>query len=100
MKLESVTESDRPDKKLKAIFRKDDGKTKTVHFGTNSNYVFNNKKTIRDRKNYRKRHSENPLEKQALKEADTPATLSMALLWGESRNLKTNIASYKRKWNV
>tara|TARA_S200002703_G_scaffold117511_1_gene103149 strand:- start:2249 stop:2551 length:303 start_codon:yes stop_codon:yes gene_type:complete len=100
MKLESVTSSDRPDKKLKAIFKKDDGRTKTVHFGTNSNYVFNNKKTIRDRRNYRKRHGENPLEKKALRNPDTPATLSMELLWGDSRNLKTNIASYKRKWNV
>ena len=99
MKLEKISDSERESKKLKAIFLKD-GKRKTVHFGTNSNYVFNNKKTIRDRMNYRKRHKAMRYEAKALLRADTPATLSMELLWGESRNLKTNITAYKNKWNV
>lgn len=100
MKLQSVTPSPRPDKKLQAKFIKDSGRTKTVHFGTNSNYVFNPRKTIRDRKNYRKRHRAMKYEAQALKNADSPATLSMELLWGDSRSLDKNIAAYRRKWNV
>lgn len=100
MKLENISNSERPDKKLKAIFTKENGRTRTVHFGTDSNYVFNDKKTIRDRKNYRKRHKAMRYEANALKRADTPATLSMDLLWGDSRNLQTNITQYKNKWNV
>lgn len=100
MKLDSVKPSPRPDKKLQATFTKDDGRTKTVHFGTDSNFVFNPRKTVRDRKNYRKRHRAMRYEAQALKNADSPATLSMELLWGDSRSLEKNIAAYRRKWGV
>ena len=100
MKLENISPSPREGKKLQATFLKENGRTRTVHFGTNSNYVFNNKKTFRDRKNYRKRHKAMKYEAKALLRPDTPATLSMELLWGDSRNLQTNITAYKKKWGV
>jgi hypothetical protein len=100
MKLDSVKPSPRPDKKLQATFTKDDGRTKTVHFGTDSNFVFNPRKTVRDRKNYRKRHRASKFEAKALKNPDSAATLSMELLWGDSRSLEKNIAAYRRKWGV
>jgi len=95
-----VKPSPRPDKKLQATFTKDDGRTKTVHFGTDSNFVFNPRKTVRDRKNYRKRHRASKFEAKALKNPDSAATLSMELLWGDSRSLEKNIAAYRRKWGV
>ena len=96
VKLIEVKESSRKNKKLMAIY--DNGEK--IHFGTNSNFVYNKNKTETDRQNYIKRHSANPLEKKALQKSRTPATLSMDLLWGESRNLKTNIRAYKRKYNI
>lgn len=33
VKLQSISDSDKPDKKLKAVFLQDNGRTKTVHFG-------------------------------------------------------------------
>ncbi len=96
VKLLEVKESNNKNKKLVAIY--DDNKK--VHFGTDSNYVYNKSKTDKDRENYIKRHSMNPLEKDALKNPRTPATLSMELLWGKSRSLKSNIRTYKKKYNL
>lgn len=96
VKLLEVKESTNKNKKLMAVY--DDGKK--IHFGTNSNFVYNKSKTEKDRENYIKRHSANPLEKEALTKPRTPATLSMALLWGKSRSLTANIRAYKKKYNM
>ena len=95
MKLISVKKSDRKNKEFVAEFS--DGKK--VHFGTSSNYVLNKRKTPKDRMNYIKRHSENPLEKDALKNYRSPARLSMDLLWN-TRNLEKNIREYKKKYRL
>lgn len=95
MKLLKVEKSDRKNKEFVAIFSDD----KKVHFGTKSNYVLNKKKTPKDRMNYIKRHSENPLEKKALKDYRSPARLSMDLLWN-TRSLDKNIKEYKKKYRV
>ena len=100
MKLTQVVKSNRKNKKLKAVFTLPDNSTKSVHFGTDSNYVFNKNKTNRDRENYISRHSQNPLEKAALKNKMSPARLSMDLLWGKSRSLQTNIKTYKKKYGL
>ena len=96
VKLLEVKESTNKNKKLMAVY--DDGKK--IHFGTSSNYVYNKNKTDKDRVNYIKRHSANPLEMEALTKPRTPATLSMMLLWGRSRSLNANIRDYKKKYNM
>jgi len=95
-KLNSVTPSNRKGKKLQARF----SNGKTVHFGTDSNFVFNKDKTERDRTNYKKRHGQNPREKKALRDPTSAARLSMDLLWGDSRSLRKNIAAYRRKYDL
>ena len=95
MKLLRVERSPNKGKRFMAVF--DDGKK--VHFGTDSNFVLNKRKTRKDRQNYIKRHSQNPLEKDALKNPRSPARLSMDLLWGQSRSLDENIRAYKNKYN-
>ncbi len=52
-----ISESDNSKKKYKAIFTKDDGKTKTVHFGAKGyqDYLQSHDKNQRDR--YRQRHA-------------------------------------------
>lgn len=96
-KLIKVEETPSANKQFKATFQKPDGKTYIRRFGTASNYVKNPNKTKQDRANYRARHSQNPKEKEALRKKDSPASLSMHLLWGESRNLQQNVNAYKKK---
>tara|TARA_R110000772_G_scaffold153090_1_gene264041 strand:+ start:234 stop:521 length:288 start_codon:yes stop_codon:yes gene_type:complete len=95
MKLESI-ERISGKKEFKAVFRKDNGKTKTTQFGTGSNYVLNPKKTLGDRKNYIARHKVN-------EDFDSPTTagsLSRHILWGNSRNIDKNISLFKKKFKL
>lgn len=81
---------------FKAVFTMDDGRTKTVKFGTASNYVMNTSKTKRDRTNYLKRHRVN-------EDWDDPVSrgaLSRWILWGNSRSLIENINSYRKRFGV
>ena len=82
-------------KAFKAIFTVD-GKQKTVRFGTDSNYVLNKKKTVADRKAYIARHRVN----ENWSNPTTPGALSRYLLWGPTRDLNTNIRSFRTRFNV
>ena len=86
-------------KEYKATFSKD-GKQFIRRFGTKNNFVGRGNKTEQDRKNYIARHSKNPLEKSALNDPTTPASLSMGLLWGESKSINKNIRAYKNKYKL
>ena len=100
MKLLSVTESTKPEKKLMAKFQTDSGRTRTVHFGAKQNgkpmddYTITHDKEQRER--YRTRHA-----KDLQTEDPTRAGhLSYYILWGDSTSRATNIASFKRKFNL
>ncbi len=96
MKLEKVVRTPTEGKEFKAIFTLDDGKSKTVRFGTASNFVLNKDKTELDRKNYIKRHRVNENHNNPL----TAGALSRHLLWGDSRSIKKNINDFKTRFNV
>ena len=91
-----VKKSDRPDKKLMAIFTKDNGRTKTTHFGAKGMVDYTITKNKEQRKRYRERH------KKDLKTGDYTRAgfLSYYILWGASTSRKENIASYKRRFNL
>ena len=91
-----VKKSDRPDKKLMAIFTKDNGRTKTTHFGAKGMDDYTITKNKEQRKRYRERH------KKDLKTGDYTRAgfLSYYILWGASTSRKENIASYKRRFNL
>ncbi len=95
-KLIKVMKSDKPKKKWKAIFKKDNGREKTVYFGSAgmSDYTIHQDKERRER--YRKRH------KKDLKTNDPMRAgyLSYYILWGDSVDIKKNIASYKKRFNL
>ena len=95
MKLISISESSKPDKKLMAIFD-NDGRKKTVHFGASGldDYTITKSKEQRDR--YRTRH------KKDLETGDPTRAgfLSYYILWGDSISRTTNISSYKKKFNL
>lgn len=96
VKLISITESDKPEKKLKATFLQDTGRTKVVHFGQRSadDYTLSKNKEQRDR--YRARHAKD------LRTNDPTRSgfLAMHVLWGDSTSRATNIAAYKKRFNL
>mgnify|MGYP003628234202 FL=1 len=96
MNLVKIVKSKKMNKKYDAIFKKDNGKEKTVSFGqANANdYTITKDKEARAR--YRKRHAKD------LKTNDPSRAgyLSYHLLWGDSTNLQTNISEYKKRFKL
>ena len=91
-----IKKSTKSGKKLMAVFTKDNGRKKTTHFGASgaSDYTINKDKERRKR--YRDRH------KKDLQTGDYTRAgyLSWYLLWGPSTSLRTNITSYKKRFNL
>ena len=96
MKLLSVTTSSKPEKKLMAKFQTDSGRTRTVHFGQQSadDYTLSHDKEQRER--YRTRHAKD----LQTEDPSRAGFLSYYILWGDSTSRATNIASFKRKFNL
>jgi hypothetical protein len=94
MKLVSITKSDRPGKKLKAIFKDaKTGRTKTTHFGASGMDDYTKTKDTEQRARYRARHA-----KDLKGDATRAGYLSYYILWGESTSVSANIAAYKSKF--
>ena len=96
VKLISISKSDRPDKKMKAVFETSDGRTKTTHFGAKGmdDYTITKDKEQRDR--YRARHRKD----LATKDPTRAGFLSYYILWGNSTSVKENIENYKKRFNM
>lgn len=96
VKLISIKESDKPDKKLMATFQMSEGRTKTTHFGSKGmdDYTITKDKEQRDR--YRQRHKKD-LE---TKDPTRAGYLSMYILWGDSTSRQENIKTFKKKFNM
>lgn len=101
MKLVSILKSDKPEKKLKAVFE-NDGRTKTVYFGSSANmdytryYKRDGPEIANERKRlYRIRHKKD-LE---TKDFTRPGYLSWFLLWSEP-TLEEAIKKYKQRFNL
>ena len=91
-----IKKSDKKNKKLQAIFTKDNGRTKTTHFGLAGAPDYTLTKDKEQRKRYRSRH------KKDLSTGDYTRAgyLSYYILWGDSTSRKENIAAYKRRFNL
>jgi len=91
-----VSNSNKKDKKLKAVFTYDDGKTKTTHFGAKGMDDYTITKDKKQRTQYRRRH------KKDLKTNDYTRAgyLSYYILWGDSTSRKVNIDSYKKRFKL
>ena len=96
-KLVSITRSDAKGKKWKAVFDLGDGKKKTTQFGAVGYKDYTIGATDEQRKSYRARHSKGA---GSLSNAMSAKALSYYVLWGDSRSRTTNIASYKRRFNL
>lgn len=100
MKLLVIKKSEKPDKKLKAIFE-NNGVKKTIHFGSKKNmdYILYSRKDHKladiNKKNYIARHKtrenwNNPL---------SAGCLSRYILWQE-RTLRDSIKYYRNKFKI
>ncbi len=90
-----VKKSDKPNKKLMAIFTKDNGRTKTTHFGAAGMDDYTITKDKEQRKRYRDRHKKDLQTKDPMK----AGYLSYYILWGDSTSRAENIKAYKRRFN-
>ena len=91
-----IKKSDKPGKKLMAVFTKDTGRTKTTYFGQAGADDYTIKKDKEQRTRYRTRH------KKDLTTGDYTRAgyLSYYILWGNSTSRKDNIAAYKRRFKL
>lgn len=99
MKL-TIKKSDKPGKRLMAIFSESGKKDKIVHFGLKNpkrgTYIDHGDKKLRAA--YIARHEVN--EKKFYNDPKRAATLSRFILWGDSTSLKNNIEAYKKKFKL
>ena len=95
VKLISIRSSKNPDKKWTAIFKLDSGKEKKVRFGQKGATDYTVGASLTQRKSYRARHSVDNLH-----DPMSAGALSYYILWGDSRNMNSNIQTYKRKFNI
>ena len=90
-----IKKSTKPKKKLMAVFTKENGKTKTTHFGAGGMSDFTINKDPKRKELYSKRHKKN-------ENWDSPMTagaLSRWILWNKP-NLKDSINDYKRRFKL
>ena len=91
-----IKPSSKPNKKLMAVFTKDNGRTKTTHFGAKGMDDYTITKNKEQRSRYRQRH------KKDLQTGDYTRAgyLSYYILWGNSTSRAENIKAYKSRFNL
>ncbi len=91
-----IKKSDKPGKKLVAIFTRDNGRTKKTYFGQAGAPDFTITKDKAQRTRYRSRH------KKDLQTNDYTRAgfLSWFILWGPSTSRQENIKSYKKRFKL
>jgi hypothetical protein len=97
MRLISISESPKTDKKLMAVFENSEtGRKKTIHFGAKGmdDYTITKDKAQRER--YLTRHVKNENWANPV----SAGALSRFILWGASTSRATNIAEYRRRFNL
>jgi hypothetical protein len=96
LKLLSVKPSSDPAKKFDAKFESETGREKTVRFGARGMDDYTKTHDKEQRRRYIERHS----ARENFQKPDTPGALSRWLLWGESTSMLTNLAAFRRKFNL
>ena len=95
-----IKNSNKPGKRLMAVFTEKGKRDKTIHFGLKNpkigTFIDHGRKDLR--KAYIARHEVN--EKKFYNDPKRAATLSRFILWGETDSLKKNIELYKKKFNL
>lgn len=100
MKLLKVVKSEKQGKKWKAIFKLDNGKEKTTHFGFKNPNDLKNDYTLHKDKERRRRYRIRHEKDLKTNDPTRAGYLSYFLLWGNSTSLKQNIKDYKKKFKL
>jgi hypothetical protein len=95
MKLEFLGKSTNPDKKMMAVFRTENGRTKTTHFGAAGMSDFTIHKDEERKKRYILRHKAN----EDFNDPTTAGALSRWVLWNLP-SLRASIADYKKRFRL
>lgn len=91
-----IKKSTKPGKKLMAVFTRDNGRTKTTHFGAAGMDDYTITKDKERRRLYRERHKKD----LTTKDPTRAGFLSYYILWGDSTSRTENIKKYKRRFNL
>ena len=94
MKLISIKPSTKSDKKMMAIFE-NNGRTKTIHFGSKGMDDFTKTRDEEQKKRYLARHRAN----ENWNKPDTAGALSRWILWNKPTR-QASIADYKKRFNL
>lgn len=95
--LNIIDTNDKSNKRNKAIFNFDDGKNKSILFGSKGSFTFFDGGDEERRKNYLARHSK---LNEDWNDITTAGALSRWVLWGNSRNSKEIEKFLKNKFNI
>lgn len=91
-----ISKSDKPNKKYKAVFSRDNGRTKTTYFGSAGMDDYTKTKDKDQRKRYLERHR----KRENWNDYESAGSLSRYILWGNSTSIRENIKTYKNKFNL
>ena len=94
MKSVVIKASTKADKKLMAVFTRDNGSKKTTHFGSAGMDDFTKTKNKEQRKRYLDRHRKN----EKWNQPETAGALSRWILWGPTTSRRENIQRFKRRF--
>lgn len=95
LKLVKITKSPKKEKKYRAVFSRD-GRVKNVDFGASGyeDYLSHHDKERRER--YKNRHR----KRENWNKPDTPGSLSLHILWGESTSFRENVSKFKKRFHL
>jgi hypothetical protein len=93
MKSVVIKASTKPDKKLMAVFTRDNRK-KTIHFGAKNMDDYTKTKDKAQRKRYLDRHRKN----ENWSNPESAGALSRWILWGNSTSRRENISRFKKRF--
>lgn len=91
-----IKKSDKAGKKLQAVFTRENGRKKTIHFGSAGMDDYTITKDKAQRKRYLDRHRKN----ENWNNPESAGALSRWILWGNSTSRQENIRSFKSKFNL
>ena len=91
-----IKKSDKSGKKYMATFTKKNGRSKTTHFGQAGAPDY----TLTGDKNRRKAYRDRHRKDLNTNDPTRAGYLSYYILWGESKSIRENIKSYKRRFNL
>lgn len=91
----SITKSDKPDKKLKAVFLQDNGRTKTIYFGAAGMSDFTIHRDKERKKRYLERHAKNENWNAPM----TAGALSRWILWNKP-TIEASIRDFCRRFGL